>query len=78
MVNSEYKVGDLVKFKNVPSVPEKLRGSVALISEILNGPEVDYHRCFDKNKPIYVLYVNEQCKGLFWEEHEFKMVNKDL
>jgi hypothetical protein len=78
MVNNEYKVGDLVKFKNVPSVPKSLWGSVALVSEILNGPEVDYHRCFDKSRPIYVLYVNEQCKGLFWEECEIELVNKEL
>ena len=69
----KYKVGDLVRFKKVESVPIELQGSVALISQILTGPEIDYHLSFDKTKPIYVLYVNDSCKNLFWEEAEFEL-----
>lgn len=78
MSKSNYKVGDLVKLKNTISVPESLRGSVAVVSEIVDGPETDYHRCFDKDAPLYVLYINEQCKGLYWEEAEFELARNDL
>jgi hypothetical protein len=73
----EFRVGDLVKLKKVESVPQKLHGSVALISAILRGPEIDYHLSYDKTKPIYVLYVNEQCKELYWEEAEFELARNE-
>ena len=76
MSKSNYKIGDLVKFKEVVSVPKELQGSVALISAILTGPEIDYHLSYDKTKPIYVLYVNEQCKELYWEEAEFELAKE--
>jgi hypothetical protein len=72
----KYKIGDLVRFKKVESVPERLHGSVAVISQILTGPEIDYHLSYDKSKPIYVLYVNEQCKELYWEEAEFELTKE--
>ena len=75
-MNHKYKIGDLVRFKKVLSVPERLHGSVAVISQILTGPEIDYHLSYDKTKPIYVLYVNEQCKELFWEEAEFELTKE--
>ena len=55
MLKNNYKVGDLVKLKNTISVPESLRGSVAVISEVIDGSTTDYHRCFDKDAPLYVL-----------------------
>jgi len=76
MLKNKFKIGDLVRFKKIESVPEKLHGSVALISAILTGPEIDYHLSYDKTKPIYVLYVNEQCKELYWEEDEFEPVKE--
>ena len=75
-MNHKYKVGDLVRFKKVESVPFELQGSVALISQILTGPEIDYHLSFDKTKPIYVLYVNDGCKNLYWEEAEFELAKE--
>ena len=75
-MDHKYKVGDLVRFKKVESVPPELYGSVALISAILTGPEIDYHLSYDKTKPIYVLYVNEQCKELYWEEAEFELAKE--
>jgi len=77
LMNNEYKVGDLVKFKKVESVPPTLHGSVALISAILTGPEIDYHLSYDKTKPIYVLYVNDHCKNLYWEEAEFELARNE-
>ena len=77
MTNKVYKVGDLVKLKDMLSIPDSLRGSVAVISQILTGSNVDYHRCFDKDKPIYVLYVNEQCNNLYWEEAEFELTKSE-
>ena len=76
-MNSGFKVGDLVKLKEIESVPQTLHGSVALISAILTGPEIDYHLSYDKTKPIYVLYVNEQCKELYWEEAEFDLARNE-
>jgi len=76
-MNSGFKVGDLVKLKEIESVPKTLHGSVALISAILTGPEIDYHLSYDKTKPIYVLYVNEQCKELYWEEAEFDLARNE-
>jgi hypothetical protein len=76
-MNHKYKIGDLVKLKKIESVPQSLHGSVALISQILIGPEIDYHLSYDKTKPIYVLYVNEQCKELYWEEAEFELARNE-
>ncbi len=76
-MNHKYKIGDLVRLKNIESVPQSLHGSVALISQILTGPEIDYHLSYDKTKPIYVLYVNEQCKELYWEEDEFELARNE-
>jgi len=76
-MNNSFKVGDLVRFKKIESVPQSLHGSVALISAILTGPEIDYHLSYDKTKPIYVLYVNEQCKELYWEEAEFELARNE-
>lgn len=75
-MSHKYKVGDLVRFKSVLSVPERLHGSIAVISQILTGPEIDYHLSYDKTKPIYVLYVNDSCKNLFWEEAEFELTKE--
>jgi hypothetical protein len=75
-MNHKYKVGDLVRFKKVESVPPELYGSVALISQILTEPKIDYHLSYDKTKPIYVLYVNDGCKNLYWEEAEFELAKE--
>ena len=77
MLKNNYKIGDLVKFKKVESVPEKLHGTFALISQILTGPEIDYHLSYDKTKPIYVLYVNEQCKELYGEGADFELARNE-
>ena len=71
----KYKVGDLVRLRDVESVPECLVGSLALISAIIEGEEANYHLSYDKSKPVYVLYVTDQCKSLFWEEAEFELVS---
>ena len=76
MKNIKYKIGDLVKLKAIDTVPLHFHNSLALISNIVSGTRANYHFSYDATKPIYVLYINDQCKELFWEEAEFKLATK--
>jgi hypothetical protein len=71
----KYKVGDLVRLKDVVTVPKRLVGKMGLISAIVNSKDVSYHQSYDKALPLYTLYVNEGCKNLFWEEAEFELAS---
>lgn len=76
MKNAKYKIGDLVKLKIIDTVPLHFHNSLALISDIVSSDRANYHLSYDATKPIYVLYINEHCKELFWEEEEFELAAK--
>ena len=64
-----------MRLKDIVTVPKRLVGKMGLISAIVNSKDVSYHQSYDKTLPLYMLYVNENCKNLFWEEAEFELVS---
>lgn len=76
-MNDKYKVGDLVKLKNISTVPTHLHGALALVSAIVEGNRANYHLSYDTNKPVYILYINDSWKELFWEEAEFELALRE-
>tara|TARA_Y100001938_G_scaffold91444_1_gene125443 strand:+ start:510 stop:749 length:240 start_codon:yes stop_codon:yes gene_type:complete len=70
--DAKYKVGDLVRLREVETVPEVLRGTLGLISAIITGENARYHIVYDKSRPLYQLYLNERYNNLYWEEAEIE------
>jgi hypothetical protein len=73
----EYKVGDLVILKDVATVPRRLVGKLAIISQIIEDGLEDLAFTYDPTKPAYILYVDSVINKAFWEENEFEHVKKE-
>ena len=71
-----YRVGDLVRLKQVDTVSLYYQGKLAFISGIIKNGLRNIDVAYDREKPAYILYIDEHMNGVMWEEEEFELVKE--